>query len=209
MAPPHTAQLADQAGWALMTAIHDALRRDLDQLLHATASHASARARWGTFRSQLRFHLAAEHAAMWPQVTAKLTNHPHGQALLDALDDERRLLGPLQAMIDDALTMDPDPRRLHQLLARLQTRLDSHLAHEETDALPLISQILSPGELGRLAAAIRGRHSIRRAGTTLPWALTGASPDTRQHILSQLPAPARLVYRTIWLPRHARTTPAL
>jgi hypothetical protein len=46
-------QLADPAGWALMIAIHDALRRDLDQLLHATASHASARARWGTFRSQL------------------------------------------------------------------------------------------------------------------------------------------------------------
>lgn len=209
MAPPHTAQLADQADWALMTAIHDALRRDLDQLLHGTASHASARTRWGTFRSQLRFHLAAEHTAMWPQVTAKLTDDPHGQALLDALDDERQLLGPLQAMIDDALTVDPDPGRLRQLLARLQTRLASHLAHEETAALPLISQILTPGELGRLAAAIRGGRSIRRTGTTVPWALTGASPDIRQHILSQLPAPARLLYRTIWLPRHARTTPAL
>jgi Hemerythrin HHE cation binding domain len=208
MAPSHTAQLADQANWTLMTAIHDALRRDLDQLLHGTASHASARARWGTFRSQLRFHLAAERAAMWPQVTAKLTNHPHGQALLDALDDERRLFGPLQAMIDDALTMDPDPGRLRQLLARLQTRLDSHLVHEETDALPLISQILSPGELGGLSVAIRGGHSVRRVGTTVSWALTGASPDIRQHILSQLPAPARLLYRTIWLPRHARTTPA-
>jgi hypothetical protein len=146
---------------------------------------------------------------MWPQVTDKLTDNPHGQALLDALDDERQLLGPLQAMIDDTFTMDPDPGRLRQLLARLQTRLDSHLAHEETDALPLISQILSPGELGRLAAAIRGGHSIRRAGTTVPWALTGASPDIRQHILSQLSAPARLLYRTIWLPRHARTSPAL
>ncbi len=207
--PPHTMQLAGRADWALMIAIHDALRRDLDQLLHATASHASARARWAAFRSQLRFHLAAEHAAMWPRVRPKLAGHPHGQALLDAMEDERQLLGPLQAMIDDAFTIDADPGRLRQLLARLRTRLASHLAHEETDALPLISQILSPGELGRLAAAIRGGHSIRRAGTTLPWALTGASPDTRQHILSQLPAPARLVYRTIWLPRHARTTPAL
>ena len=42
---PHM-QLADRADWALMIAIHDALRRDLDQLLHATASRASARARW-------------------------------------------------------------------------------------------------------------------------------------------------------------------
>jgi hypothetical protein len=202
-------QLADRAEWALMIAIHDALRRDLDQLLHATASHASARARWDTFRSQLRFHLAAEHGAMWPRVKAKLAGDPDGQALLDAMDDERQLLGPLQAMIDDAFTMDADPGRLCQLLARLRTRLGSHLAHEEADALPLISQFLSPGELGGIAAAIRGGHSTRRAGTTIPWALAGASPDIREHILSQLPVPARLLYRTVWLPRHARTTPSL
>jgi hypothetical protein len=72
MVPPHTMQLAGRADWALMIAIHDALRRDLDQLLHPTAGHASARARRGTFRSQLRFHLADERAAMWPRVKAKL-----------------------------------------------------------------------------------------------------------------------------------------
>jgi hypothetical protein len=202
-------QLADRADWALMIAIHDALRRDLDQLLHATASHAPARARWGAFRSQLRFHLAAEHAAMWPQVRPKLAGDSHGQALLDAMDDERQLLGPLQAMIDDAFAIDADPRRLRQLLARLRTRLASHLAHEEADALPLISQILSPGELGGIAAAIRGGHSTRRVGTTVPWALAGASPDIREHALSQLPAPVRLLYRMVWLPRYARTTPPL
>ena len=97
------------------------------------------------------------------------------------------------------------PRRLRQLLARLRTRLASHLAHEEADALPLISQILSPSELGGIAAAIRGGRSTRRAGTTIPWALVGASPDIREHALSQLPAPARLLYRTVWLPRYART----
>jgi hypothetical protein len=206
MAPPHTLQLAGRADWALMIAIHDALRRDLDQVLHATAGHASARARWGTFRGQLRFHLAAEHAAMWPPAEAALAGDPHGQALLDAMDDERQLLGPLQAMIDDAFTIDADPRRLRQLLARLRTRLASHLAHEEADALPLISQVLSPGELRGIAAAIRGGRSTRRAAITVPWALAGASPDIREHALSQLPAPARLLYRTVWLPRHARTT---
>jgi len=209
MAPPHTMQLAGRADWALMIAIHDALRRDLDQLLHPATSHDSARARWGTFRSQLRFHFAAEHAAMWPRVKAELAGDPHGQALLDAMDDEYRLLGPLQVMIDDAFTIDADPGRLRQLLARLRTRLASHLAHEEADVLPLISQFLSPGELGEIAAAIRGGHSTRRAGITVPWALAGASPDVREHVLSQLPAPARLLYRTVWLPRYARTTPPL
>ena len=146
---------------------------------------------------------------MWPRVKAKLAGDPHGQALLDAMDDEHRLLGPLQVMIDDAFAMDADPGRLRQLLARLRTRLASHLAHEEADALPLISQVLAPGELGGITAAIRGGHSTRRAGTTVPWALAGASPGIREHVLSQLPAPARLLYRTVWLPRHARTTPPL
>ena len=207
MAPLCTMHLAGRADWALMIAIHDALRRDPDPLLHATASHASARARWGTFRRQLHFHLAAEHSAMWPRVKAKLAGDPHGQALLDAMDDEYRLLGPLQVMIDDAFAVDADPGRLRQLLARLRTRLASHLAHEEADALPLISQVLSPGELGGIAAAIRGGHSIRRAGTTVPWALAAASPGVREDILSQLPAPARFLCRTVWLPRYARTTP--
>jgi hypothetical protein len=141
------------------------------------------------FRSQLRFHLAAEQAAMWPRVRVKLAGDPHGQALLDALDDEHQLLGPLQVMIDDAFTMRADPGRLRQLLARLRTRLASHLAHEEADALPLISQTLSPGELGGIAAAIRGGHSTRRAGTTLPWALAGAAPTSVSTYCASCPHP--------------------
>ena len=209
MAPPHIMPRADRADWALMTAIHEALRGDLDQLLHTTASRASARARWAVFSDHLHFHLAAEHAAMWPPVRAKLADHPPAQALLDAMDDERQLLGPLQAMIDDAFAMNADPRLLRQLLARLRTRLASHLAHKEADVLPLISQVLSPGELGAIAAAIRGGHSTRRARATVPWALADASPDVREHVLSQLPAPARLLYRMVWLPRYTRTTPPL
>jgi hypothetical protein len=209
MPPPRTGQLAAPADWTLMTAVHDALRRDLEHLLRDTASHASARARWGTFRSQLRFHLEAERAAMWPQVRAGLAGDPHGQSLLDAMDDERQLLGPLQAMIDDAFTMHPDPGWLRQLLGRLRTRLASHLAHEEADALPLVSQILAPGDLAGINAAIRGGRSIRRAAATVPWALASASPDVRGHVLGQLPAPARLLYRTAWRPRYNRTVPPL
>jgi hypothetical protein len=45
------------------------------------------------------------------------------------------------------------------------------------------------------------------AGTTVLWALTGAGPGVREQVVSQLPTPARLLYRTVWLPRYARTTP--
>jgi Hemerythrin HHE cation binding domain len=209
MAALQTIQHTGRPGWTLMNAIHDALRRDLDQLTHPAASRPATRARWIVFRDQLQFHFAAEHAAMWPRVRAKLTGEPHGQALLDAMEDERRLIGPLQAVTDDAFTMDTDPERLRQLLTRLRTRLTSHLAHEEAEALPLIGQIMSRGELAGIARAIGGGYSVRHAAATVPWALAGVSPDARTEVLRQLPPPTRLLYQKIWLPRHARNTPPL
>ena len=207
--PLQTIQPTGWAGWTLMNTIHDALRRDLDQLTRGTASGAAARARWIVFRDHLRFHFAAEHAAMWPQVQARLTGDPHGQALLEALEDERSLIGPLQAVTDDAFAMDADPGRLRQLLTRLRTRLASHLAHEEAEALPLISQTLSQGELSRITRAIRGGYSVRHTAATVPWALAGASLRVRTQVLDQLPAPTRLLCRRIWLPRHIRDTSPL
>ncbi len=163
MASPPTTRLSSPADWTLMDTIHDALRRDLDQLLHTTASRTAVRARWVVFRDQLHLHLAAEQAAMWPLARAKLTGE------------------------------------------RLATRLTSHLAHEEADALPLIGQIMSQHELGAIGRAIRGGP----AAGTLPWALASASPHVCAQVLSQLPAPGRLLYRRVWLPRHTRNTPSL
>jgi hypothetical protein len=140
---------------------------------------------------------------------AKLTGDPRGQALLEAMDDEQQLIGPLQAMADDAFAVGADPGRLRPLLARLQTKLTSHLAHEEADALPLLGQIMSPAELGAITRALRGGTGGGRAAHTIPWALAHATPAVRTQVLSQLPAPARLLYRAIWLPRHTRTTPPL
>ena len=217
MAAPPTIARPGRADWTLMTAIHDALRRDLDQLLHTTAGPAAARARWTAFRGQLHRHLAAEQAALWRPARAKLTGDPHGQALLEAMDDEHHLIGPLHAAADDAFAMAAGPGRLHPLLTRLRTKLTSHLAHEETDALPLLGQLLSDRELAQLRRALRGPIGRAPGGgagagpaaRTLPWALAHATPALRTQVLGQLPAPARLLYRTLWLPRYTRTTPPL
>jgi len=196
MASPQIVQRTGRADWALMTAIHDALRRDLDALPDTTASRAAARARWITFRDQLHLHLAAEHTALWPRARAKLAGDPHGQVLLDAMEDEHQLIGPLQAMTDDAFAMDADPGRLRQLLTRLRTRLASHLAHEEADALPLIGQIMSPCELGAIARAIRGGPAER----TVPWTLAPVSPHVRTQGTEPTASARPLFYRRAWLP---------
>jgi hypothetical protein len=105
--------------------------------------------------------------------------------------------------------MDADPGRLHQLLTRLRTRLISHLTHEESDALPLISQIMTRRELAAIGRAVRGGTGAWHLAVTVPWALADAAPGVCQQVHSQLPAPARLLYRTLWLPRYTRTTPPL
>jgi hypothetical protein len=192
-----------------MTAIHDALRRDLDQLIHTTASRPTAQARWGVFRGHLQYHLATEDALMWRPARARLAGDPHGQALLDAMQDEHQLIGPLQALTDDAFAMNADSGRLALLLTRLQTRLISHLAHEEADALPLISQVMTPPEVRQITRAVRGGTTAPRAAATIPWALADATPDVCHQVLSDLPAPARILHRTAWLPRHTRNTPLL
>ncbi|HEY2577024.1 MAG TPA: hemerythrin domain-containing protein, partial [Streptosporangiaceae bacterium] len=202
MASPEIIARTGQCDWMLMTAIHDALRRDLDQLLQTTASRAAARTRWRVFSGQLRFHLATEETVMWRPARARLAGDPDGLALLDAMEDEHRLISLLQAVTDDAFIMDADPSRPRQLLTRLRTRLTSHLAHEETDALPLISQIMTRRELTAIDRAVRGGTGARHPAGTVPWALAGATPAVCQQVCSQLPIPARLLYRALWLPRY-------
>jgi hypothetical protein len=71
-------------------------------------------------------------------------------------------------------------------------------------ALPLIGQIMSERELDAIARAICGGRASRQAARTVPWALAHAGPHIRDHVLSRLPAPVRVLHRKVWLPRYVR-----
>ena len=119
MTEPATTGRSRSSDWTLMHAQHDAFRRDLDDLLATSAGRSAVRARWAVFRDQLRFHHTAEDGAMWPPVRAKLTSDPAGLALMDAMEDEHKLIDPLLAAIDDALTTGTGGTRLPRLLSQL------------------------------------------------------------------------------------------
>lgn len=199
--------------WVIMYALHDAFRRDLDALLATRAGPAVIRARWAIFRDQLEFHHTAEDQVIWPRVRARLAGDPDGLALLDEMEDEHRLIDPLLAAVDHALAMDGGHGQLADLLSRLRSTLTSHLAHEETSALPMISQVMTTAgvaaifkEFGRIGGL---REGVKRGAVMFPWALSEASPGTRGQVLTRLPPPARLLYHVIWVPRYRRSTPAL
>jgi hypothetical protein len=75
--------------------------------------------------------------------------------------------------------------------------------------LQLISSVMSRAEVGRIGIKIARRGGLRQAAVMFPWALSEASPQIRGEVLGQLPAPARLVYRAVWLPRYRRRAAAL
>lgn len=208
----HSTMPRDRRGdWLVMNALHDAFRRDLDQLMHTTAPGAAVRDRWQTFRGQLHFHHTAEDTAMWPPVRARLDSMQHaaGLALLDEMEAEHGQIGPLLTAVDDALAMNVGREQLRELLGRLQATLASHLAHEEAEVLPLISSVMSRAEVARIGISIARRAGLRQAAVMFPWALCEAGPLVRAEVLGQLPAPARLLYRAVWLPRYRRRAAAL
>jgi iron-sulfur cluster repair protein YtfE (RIC family) len=205
-----TIRRSGQSSWLLTNAaVHEAFRRDLGQLLATTASRRAVRARWNVFCDQLRFHLGAEDAALWPPVQVKLTGDPADLALVEAMEDEHRLIEPVLTAIDEAFTVHTSNEHLRELLTRLQTTLSSHLAHEEAEALPLINEIMSKGELARITRTITRTGGRKRAAVMMPWALADASADIGRLVLRQLPATWRVLYRAVWLPRYRRNTPVL
>jgi iron-sulfur cluster repair protein YtfE (RIC family) len=205
-----TIRRSGQSSWPLANAvIHEAFRRDLDQLLATTASRRAVRARWKVFCDQLRFHLGAEDAALWPPVQVKLTGDPADLALVEAMKDEHRLIEPVLAAIDEAFTVNTSTEHLRELLTRLQTTLSTHLAHEEAEALPLINEIMSQGELARITRTITRMGGHKRAAVMVPWALADASADIRGQVLRQLPVIWRVLCHAVWLPRYRRNTPVL
>jgi iron-sulfur cluster repair protein YtfE (RIC family) len=205
-----TIRRSGRSSWLLTNAaIHEAFLRDLGQLLSTTASRRAVRARWNVLCDQLRFHLGAEDAALWPPVQVKLTGDPADLALVEAMEDEHRLIEPVLTAIDEAFTVNTSTEHLRELLTRLQTTLSSHLAHEEAEALPLINEIMSKGELARITRTITRMGGRKRAAVMMPWALADASADIRGPVLRQLPATWRVLYRAVWLPRYRRNTPVL
>lgn len=195
--------------WAIMYALHDAFRRDIEALLDTSARPALVRARWAVFRGQLRFHHVAEDRVVWPAARAKLAGDPGGLALLDAMEDEHRLFGPLLDAVDDALAADAGYVRLTAVLCQLRTALLSHLAHEEADVLPRISGVMNRAEVAGIFRELGRMGGWKLGAAMFPWALCGTSAQTQAQVLSQLPPPARLLYRTVWLPRYRRMIPSL
>lgn len=193
------------ADLGFMRALHAALRRDLSRLQEAAGqlqgsagAPPTVLAGWDAFQAQLDNHHAAEDDDLWPVLRAELSD-PRELASVDAMVAEHQLLPPALAGVDSALRGGGE---LTAPVERLSTVLLDHLAHEERDVLPLVEQHLTQAQWRTFLHKERSRRSARDRPEFLTWILDDASQQNAAAVLTEMPPPARLVYRRVLRPRY-------
>jgi Hemerythrin HHE cation binding domain len=202
---------AGDADLTVMLAAHDAFRRDLVSLARAaaTADRAGPDRRervgrgWEVFKRQLHFHHTGEDRHIWPRLAERLGRSESAMSTLQAMEQEHALVDPLLDAVDAAFA-DPADDRLAGAVDELVITLQSHLAHEERDALPLIGTALTAAEWRAVGRRLGRENGISGSSEFFAWMLDGAPADEVTAVLAELPAPLRLVYRVAWRPRYAK-----
>ena len=192
----------------MMYAMHHAFRRDLRRLTRAAeATPVRARLawsamdeRWQLYSLALHHHHSGEDAGIWPLLRQRVSRSE--LAVLDAMAAEHALIDPfLEACARGFATMatggsEPVRAALVEALRGASDLLDSHLAHEETEAIPLMQQHITPAEDERIEREhFRAGVPLRTVLALVPWLVHELSADARAHVF-RTTGP---VYRLIWL----------
>ena len=189
---------------AFMLALHSALRRDLSRLedvanrADGTYMPSTVLAGWDAFRRELDNHHSAEDDDLWPILRAHLSE-PADLAVLDTMVQEHRQIPDALEAVDTALRRAAE---LKEPVQQLSTVVRDHLEHEEREALPLVESHLTRAQWRRFLLTERGRRPARERPQFLTWILDDASDQDAAAVLSELPPPARVVYRRILKPRY-------
>lgn len=187
-----------------MLALHAALRRDLSRLhgvaaeLGSVAAPPTVLAGWDAFRAELDNHHSAEDDDLWPVLRRQLSD-PADLAAVDAMVTEHQQIPAALADVDAALRGGDE---LAAAVDRLSTVVLDHLAHEERDVLPLIEQHLTKAQWRAFLHEERARRSPRERPEFLAWILDDSSQGDAAAVLTEMPPPARLIYRRVLQPRY-------
>jgi len=84
----------------------------------------------------------------------------------------------------------------------LSTVVLDHLAHEEREVLPLIEQHMTRAQWRAFMVKERNKRPPRERPEFLTWVLDDAGERDAAAVLTELPPPARLVYRWVLRPRY-------
>jgi Hemerythrin HHE cation binding domain len=203
--------MASTLDWSTMLAIHGALRRDLEQVgriagqKDGDGTRLCASRGWGHFKKFLVAHHQVEDDALWPVLRVHVADFPDQVAVVDALEAEHAVIEPLLEAVDNvAANSDEGDHQLGDIVDELVTKLTRHLVHEESEGRQLIDASLSAEEWQNFARS-HGQRLLGDASTYVPWLLEGASPETVEGFLANIPPPLAASYRGQWAPSYAGT----
>jgi iron-sulfur cluster repair protein YtfE (RIC family) len=190
--------------FTVMYVTHDAFRRDLDRLGAAAADRRTGsrgvRAGWENFKNQLDVHHSVEDAALWPRVERAVAGRPADRELLAEMKAEHAQLHPPLAAVDQAMRHGAGD--LTPLVRELSAVLGQHMRHEENSALPLIQEVLTPGDWSAFRRAMARRQGPRGAAMYVPWATEGLGDEERRRFLRMIGPPVPVINRLFWQPRY-------
>jgi hemerythrin-like domain-containing protein len=194
-----------------MYVMHHAFRRDLTAFATAaretpSADRATWKAlaeRWALFAHILHHHHTGEDTGVWPFLMRRAD--AAGRETLAAMEAEHGEIDPLledSAAGFDRLAQGDDEETRAALAARLVAARESlgrHLAHEETEAIPLIQRHMTPEEWRRIDEEyFKQGLSLRRLATLVPWAAHGLTAAARQEAFAEAGKPFEVLW---WLSR--------
>ncbi|WP_162240311.1 hemerythrin domain-containing protein [Nocardia arizonensis] len=183
---------------------HYGFRRDLGRLLTTVGGIGlGERRRIGALRDHhawvlfvLRHHHGAEDELVWPRLRERA---PHAIGAIDALEAEHAACDEWVAESAAAFRAFADRpteagrERLMTALRRLADALGAHLAHEETDGIPLMMAHITPEEDERMHRGLMKQYRPGQVFTLLSWMTFELPPEVETYLRDSAPKPMLLV----------------
>jgi hypothetical protein len=197
------------AGFA---ALHRAMRRDTRRLPLAIArlehpADAARLVRWYTaFHAAIDHHHRREDDLVWPELQRRDSSFGHHA---EELTDDHHVLEAALTDVGTGLRDLAAGRRevrasVVMAAEGLATILHDHLAREEAAAFGRIGHAFTAEEYAALEGQMTHGMSIRELAFLGPWTFDELDPNVAADMLELLPAPMRLLVRTVFTRRYQR-----
>jgi hypothetical protein len=206
--PGQTAAHPGPVDMTMMYLMHHAFRRDLAAFAAAAevtpaddrSAWAALAERWELFSWALHHHHTGEDRGLWPLLTERTDDA--GRLTLQAMEDEHAEIDPVLEACTAGFGRlaghpDEDARRaLAVRLAAARDHLADHLRHEETEAIAIIQQVLTPEEWEHLdEEEFKKGVSFGQVVALVPWVLHEVPDQVRTGLFAQ---PGGAMHRLIW-----------
>jgi hypothetical protein len=206
--PGQAAAPAGPVDMTMMYVMHHAFRRDLAAFVSAgTATPLGDRTtwralakRWELFAVALHHHHSGEDAGLWPLLMSRAD--ADARQVLEAMEAEHSEIDPIleacaAGLARLAATGDHDARAaLVVRLAAGQASLARHLAHEETEAIALIQQLMTNAEWHQLEEEHFKPKDLspRTLLRLLPWVMHALPQSARRQLFGAAPTAQRIAW---------------